>query len=412
MVARLADTEEKTHTELLASHPIEVHWSIGTTLNPSNSNQTSAVNGREHPPQRLAGRQYVRFAFYRLEPGWRRLPADEQRAHKRELRESIEAFGRRMLLRPYSLMGTRADAELLLWQIAESPDHFRELGTEIARSRMGGYLTVAYSLFSQTKRSVYEIRDGLEAAEEQLIVDPSEARYIFVYPFIKTRDWYHLSRDIRQEMMDEHIQVGRKYPAVKLNTTYCFGLDDYEFIVAFETDEPSDFLDLVQDLRETEASRYTKQDTPLFAGINMRLVEALDALGGPPIAEPVVADELSDTWVDVAAAEELLIGGRKLVYVAGRQIALFNVDGHVYALTNRCSHARGPLSDGDIDCENGACTVRCPWHDARFDLATGRVVGGIASAPVPAHQAESRDGRILVGPPVATTSGQVAAVSR
>ena len=353
---------------------------------------------QRRPSHRLAGRQYVRFVFYRVESAWRRLPADEQAAHKLELQQIIEGFTRRMLLRPYSLMGTRADAELLLWQIAETPTYFRELASAIACTRMGAFLSTVHSLFSQTKRSVYEIKRGPDEAEERLIIDPTEARYLFVYPFVKTRDWYHLSLAVRQGMMDEHIKIGRKYPAVKINTTYCFGLDDYEFIVAFETDEPSDFLDLVQELRETEASRYTLQDIPLFSCINMRLSEALDALGGPPIAQPEVATEAREAWVDVCPLEDLPSGARKVVYLDRQQVALFNVDGELFALSNRCSHARGPLSDGEVECGEDGCTVTCPWHEARFDLATGRVVDGIASSPVRTFAVEVRDGVIYIGP--------------
>lgn len=225
---------------------------------------------------RLTKRQYVRFAFYTLDNAWRRLPGNEQMQQKNELVNVIRSFNRRMLLRPYSLMGTRADAQLLLWQIAEDPQHFRELASAIAKTRMGGYLSLAYSYFSQTKRSLYEIRNAPiedDTEEEQLIIDPTESTYVFVYPFIKTREWYQLSQAARQGMMDEHIDIGRKYPSVRLNTTYCFGIDDYEFIVAFETDEPSDFLDLVQELRESTVSMYTLQDTPLFTCINMRLTK-------------------------------------------------------------------------------------------------------------------------------------------
>lgn len=94
-----------------------------------------------------------------------------------------------MLLRPYTLMGTRADADLLLWQIAETPQAFRELATAIANTCMGAYLTMVYSYISQTKRSIYEIRGvANDTEEERLIIDPSEAKYLFVYPFIKTRD--------------------------------------------------------------------------------------------------------------------------------------------------------------------------------------------------------------------------------
>ena len=348
--------------------------------------------------QRLTKRQYVRFAFYKVDPLWRRLPADEQAEQKQELIDVIRTFNRRMLLRPYSLMGTRADAELLLWQISEDPQPFRELASAIMRTRMGAYLNMAYSYFSQTKRSLYEIRTaGVddEDEEERLVLDPTEAKYLFVYPFIKTREWYQLSQHARQGMMDEHIEVGRKYPSVRLNTTYSFGIDDYEFIVAFETDEPSDFLDLVQELRESTVSMYTLQDTPLFTCINMRLDEALDALGGPPIAEAIVPGEEREVWLEVCPLDELGPGETKTVFLEGKMVGLFNVNGVLFALNNRCSHARGPLSEGQVDADE--CSVTCPWHYGKFDLATGQPLDGVVNKPVDTYRVEIRDGMIHVG---------------
>ena len=98
--------------------------------------------------------------------------------------------------------------------------------------------------------------------ESRLEVRPAHAKYLFVYPFVKTRAWYRLSPEERYRVMQEHIRIGREYPTIDLNTTYSFGLDDQEFVVAFETDDPADFLDLVQRLRTTESSEYTKRDTP------------------------------------------------------------------------------------------------------------------------------------------------------
>jgi chlorite dismutase/nitrite reductase/ring-hydroxylating ferredoxin subunit len=346
--------------------------------------------------QRLKRRQYVRFAFYKIDPQWRRLPPEKQAEQKRELFETIRGFNRRMLLRPYSLMGTRYDAELLLWQIAETPQAFQDMATAIVQTRMGAYLEMVNSFISQTKRSIYEIRDGGEDdSEERLVIDPSEAKYLFVYPFIKTRDWYQMSLPARQGMIDEHITVGRKYPSVRLNTTYSFGIDDYEFVVAFETDEPSDFLDLVQELRETEASRYTLQDTPLYSGINMRLEEALDALGGPTIAKPLEEVQQEEHWIDVCPLDELGPGETRTVYLDGRMVGLFNVDGTLYAINNRCSHARGPLNEGEID--PAECSVVCPWHYGKFDLKTGQALDGVVNKPVETYQVEIRDGVIWVG---------------
>ena len=362
----------------------------------------SAPAAAPKPASRLTKRQYVRFAFYTIDPQWRRLPAERQQQHKLELVATIESFQRRLLLRPYSLMGTRADAELLLWQVAESLEPFQEMATAILSTSIGGYLRLSASYLSQTKRSTYEIRDNPDEDAERLLISPSDAKYLFVYPFVKTRPWYQLSLAERQVIMDEHIGIGRKYPAVKLNTTYSFGLDDQEFVVAFETDEPSDFLDLVQELRETQSSMYTLQDTPLYSCIRMTLAEALDALGGPKIAQPRKPEEYVEAWAEVAPADDIAEGTSRVVYLNGQQVALFRAGGRFYAIGNRCSHARGPLSEGELSMYDDGCIVTCPWHFAQFNLETGKVVDGVASAPVPTFQVELRDGVVFVGtkPPV------------
>jgi chlorite dismutase len=145
---------------------------------------------------------------------------------------------------------------------------------------LGGYMTIPHSFLSMTKRSQYSL--GLEDEGEQesrSTVRPGGQKYIFIYPFWKTRAWYLLPIEERKRLMEEHIRVGLQWPRVKLNTTYSFGLDDQEFVVAFECNYPEDFLDLVQRLRETEASAYTLKDTPMFTCIRMTAAEMLDRLG-------------------------------------------------------------------------------------------------------------------------------------
>ena len=111
------------------------------------------------------------------------------------------------------------------------------------------------------------------------MIQPSDARYLFVYPFIKSREWYQLPAVRRQEMMTAHIAIGHKYPSVKINTSYSFGLDDQDFVVSFESDVPGDFLDLVMELRETEGSKYTVRDTPVFTCTSMDMGQVLESLG-------------------------------------------------------------------------------------------------------------------------------------
>jgi chlorite dismutase len=100
-----------------------------------------------------------------------------------------------------------------------------------------------------------------------------------VYPFVKTRAWYRLSKEERQRQMDEHIAMGHRFPSVKINTTYSFGLDDQEFVVAFESDSVSDFLDLVHEMRESEASTHTVRDVPSFTCMAMPAADMVAALG-------------------------------------------------------------------------------------------------------------------------------------
>ena len=100
---------------------------------------------------------------------------------------------------------------------------------------------------------------------------------------MKTREWYGIDPKERWRIMQEHIRVGREYPSIDLNTSYSFGLDDQEFVVAFEGDEPAVFLDLVQRLRTTEASAYTKRDTPTFTCMAMSVERALNALDGAAV---------------------------------------------------------------------------------------------------------------------------------
>jgi chlorite dismutase len=109
---------------------------------------------------------------------------------------------------------------------------------------------------------------------------PRGAPYLVVYPFVKKREWYSLPLDDRRRAMQEHAAVGSRFVTITNHTTYSFGIDDQEFMTAFECEEPSDFLQLMKTLRETEASRYTERDTPIFVGTALEIREILDSLDG------------------------------------------------------------------------------------------------------------------------------------
>src|SRR5437660_5505882 len=224
-------------------------------------------------------RQFVTFTFYKARADWRALDPSAKLDAKREFVEVFDSYRRGLLMHTYSIVGLRSNVDFMLWRIGYSLDPFQEMSARLNATALGRHLDVTQSFLSMTKRSMYIDKDNPEHVEDRLHIVPGKSKYLFVYPFVKTREWYARSAEQRQEMMDEHIRIGSKYRSVKLHTTYSFGLDDQEFVVAFETDEPSDFLDLVQELRETKASSYTLRDTPMYTCRQRTLAECLDALG-------------------------------------------------------------------------------------------------------------------------------------
>jgi chlorite dismutase len=226
-------------------------------------------------------RQYVNFAFYKVDPLWRRLPAEERKRGKCEFVEVVKTYEQDMLVVAYSLVGIRGDCDFMLWRIGYDPRKLQEMSAQLLATELGKYLATPYSYLSMTKRSVYvdkHTHEGQEGTRLRLV--PGQFKYLFVYPFVKSKAWYRLTKHARQGMMDEHIEIGHRYPTVRLNTTYSFGLDDQEFVVAFESDKPEHFVDLVMELRHSEATSYTLRDTPTFTCIHRELGEVLDLLGG------------------------------------------------------------------------------------------------------------------------------------
>ena len=234
--------------------------------------------------------QYVKYGFYKLDPAFRRLPKAEREQGIQEFLAIMEdLYPRGELLRPYSLTGVRGDVDFMLWHVVpvnkdgESPsgvERFQEVNATVLATGLGAYLTQPYHYLAMTKRSTYTDNHHHEGSEnERMRVEPWGAKYLFVYPFVKNRPWYVLAPAERQRIMNEHIRVGHMYPTVKLNTTYSFGLDDQDFVVAFETDFPSDFLDLVQHLRETESSLFTVRDVPIFTCVSATVEQIVKNMG-------------------------------------------------------------------------------------------------------------------------------------
>jgi chlorite dismutase len=234
-------------------------------------------------------RQIVKFSFFQVTPEWRRLDADERERQIDQFASVVDDWAGRNLVRCYSTMGTRGDADFMIWQVSYDLEDIQQMAGEVLGTALGGYLTTPYSYLSMTKHSSYVEKysgPGQDRAS-RLTLAPGAHNYLFVYPLTKVREWYGLPPDERQQIMNHHIAVGGTYPAVKINTTYSFGLDDQEFVLAFETDVPADFLDLVQELRSSTSSAYTLTDIPIFTCVATTTRGMLEALARRREAVPV-----------------------------------------------------------------------------------------------------------------------------
>jgi chlorite dismutase len=220
--------------------------------------------------------QYVAYTFYRLDPAFRRLPVEERAAAKEAFADAVDDYAERFdHLRAYTTTGVRPDVDFFLWKITQRYEDLGDLGAALNATQLAGWLETPFSYLATTKASQYT------SARKARRIVPKELAYLVVYPFVKVRPWYSLTEEERQRAMDEHIRIGREeFPGIKNHTSYSFGIDDQEFMTAFECDEPADFMHLMLRLRDSEASRYTERDTPIFVGRHLPIRETLDRLDG------------------------------------------------------------------------------------------------------------------------------------
>jgi len=227
----------------------------------------------------MSGRHFVKFTFIKVDPAWRRRDADDRARDKEEFAAACADFAEDHFLRVYSTVGTRGDTDLLVRSVAPTLEPIHELHVVLNQSGLMRWADISHSYLAMTKESVY--------SDETMPLKPregSDRKYLIVYPMWKRRDWYLLSGEERLRIMRSHIETGRRHPTIEINTAYSFGIDDQEFVVSFNADDPGEFLDLVQELRGTESSAYTASETPIFTCITSSVERALDALDGESVA--------------------------------------------------------------------------------------------------------------------------------
>jgi peroxiredoxin len=252
---------------------------------------------------------FAAYWLYRLDPAFHRLAESEQQQGRQEFLTALETRDSSITLRGvYSLVGLRGDADLMLWVYGPDLDAVQRLAVALRHSGLGRYLTQVETYVGVTAAARYDPQH-----QPAFMLNATPKAFISVYPFVKTTEWYLLPFEKRHELMAEHGLVGRKYavPREKLepqsentassggratatavlaaaetavaeegggvlsNTVDAFGLGDYEFILANESDDPSELARMMMALRATEVRRYTKLDVPIFLGRRREPAEAL-----------------------------------------------------------------------------------------------------------------------------------------
>ncbi len=219
--------------------------------------------------------RFVHALALGLDPAWRRLPAEDRCRSAEELHAAL-ARDSEVSTYTYSMIGLHRGADLLVWSLAPTIDSLEERSARVLRSGMGRWMHVAESFVGIIQPSQYTKKP---TPQEQSLFTGERARYLVVYPFTKSSDWYLLGREARQGIMNEHMRIGHDFPEVRQLLANSFGVDDMDFLVAYETEDLVKFSELVRALRGTESRRSTVRDTPILTAVHRPITEITALLG-------------------------------------------------------------------------------------------------------------------------------------
>ena len=216
---------------------------------------------------------YINYSFFKVDPKWRWMADLAKEESAKEVENIIKNSG--IMFRSYSNLGLRDDTDFLFWFAAKTVEEIQVVIEKLYKTVFGKYIIPSITYLSCTRPSIY----AKDAKTHGFVTGNEPKKHVIVYPFTKTREWYLLPKEKRQQIMDEHIQVSKRYPQVVLNTTYSFGIHDEDFLLAFEVDDIRDFQDLIMDLRETQVSTYVKNDIPMIVCVKKDIIPLITSMG-------------------------------------------------------------------------------------------------------------------------------------
>ena len=214
--------------------------------------------------------QYHNYVFFTVRSEFSLLSSTKQKAYKKAFLKELKKE-KQIIINAYATLGLKTNATLLLWFQADTLETIQNFLNTLLHTDLGNYLVISYTLFGMARPTQYS-----EKSTGHLHTDRKGGKYLTIYPFTKTKEWYALDFDARRRLMGGHVSIGKKYPQIEQVLLYSYGIDDNEFIVSYEMDDLSAFQSLVMELRSDKVRAYTLKDTPIFTCVYKPFEEALD----------------------------------------------------------------------------------------------------------------------------------------
>ncbi|MGO9955606.1 MAG: hydrogen peroxide-dependent heme synthase [Solirubrobacteraceae bacterium] len=220
-----------------------------------------------------AGLTFTAYAAFSAAGVRAALPRDERPAAAALALEALTGIPGVAVRGSYDTAAYRADADLMVWLAGPSADAVQDALASLRRTRLGGALELFWSAIGTHREAEFS-----KSHVPAFFAGEPAHRYLCVYPFVRTPEWYLLTPGHRRDLLAEHGEMGRDFPDVRANTVAAFGLGDYEWLLAFEADDLGRIVDLIRHLRGSETRLYTKTELPFITGVRRPLAEILDAL--------------------------------------------------------------------------------------------------------------------------------------
>ena len=215
---------------------------------------------------------YHNYIFFKTDSSFYKLSSASQKKYKRDFVKVLKNKTN-VISYTYATLGLKVNTNIMIWFQAESIDEIQSLINKLMHTKLGSYLYITYTLFGNTRPTQYSSRSS-----GHLHTDRKGGKYLVIYPFTKTKEWYMLDFETRRKLMGGHVMVGKKYPEIEQLLLYSYGIDDNEFIVSYEMNNIEKFQSLVMELRSDKVREYTLKDTPIFTCIYKKPEDAVEFL--------------------------------------------------------------------------------------------------------------------------------------